>query len=298
MNAAAFEAERGRLTRLAYRMTGVMAEAEDLVQETYLRFHAAGAAGEIRNVAAWATTALTRLAIDHLRSRKRTAYVGPWLPEPLLDEAGDDGLAAARIELADDLSLAFLMVMEALPPAERAAFLLHDAFGHDHGAVAAILGKSEAAVRQLVSRGRARLKAARPEIHAPKAARDAVAGRFIDALMRQDGAALLATLGPEAVLYSDGGGKRKAALNPIFGADRILRFFAGIARKVTGEVRFTRLVLNGDPGLAATVDGAIWFALVPVVRDDCVAQVLMMVNPDKLAGVAAALTPGPGSGRR
>lgn len=299
--AAVFEAERPRLTRLAYRMTGIMAEAQDLVQETYIRLHGQG--GELRQPAAWLTTTLTRLAIDHLRAAKlrRADYTGPWLPEPEraeVVEIGDDGRGAARVELADDLSLAFLLVLENLPPAERAAFLLHDGFGHDHGAVAAILGKSEAAVRQLVSRGRARLQAARPGIHVPKARRDAIAHRFIDALIAGDGAALVANLQAEAVLLSDGGGKRQAALNPIRGADRILRFFAGIARKQTRPWQFRRLLVNGDPGLAALDADGLRFALVPTVRGDGVGEVLMIANPDKLAAVAAALTPGPGSGRR
>lgn len=303
MTAAAFEAERPRLMRLAYRMTGTMAEAEDLVQETYLRWHAT-TASEIRNPAAWLTTALTRLAIDHLRARKteRARYVGPWLPEPILDEPkdrfGDEGRAAARVELADDLSLAFLMVMDNLPPSERAAFLLHDAFGHDHESVAAILGKSPAAVRQLVSRGRARLKAARPEVHVPKAARDAIASRFIDALIQGDGLALAGIMHQDAILLTDGGGKRSAALNPIYGADKILRFFAGIRRKTRAEVRFERTLLNGVPGLVAIAEGEIWFAMVPDVQDGGVGRIMMMRNPDKLSGLAAVFTPGPEPGPR
>ncbi|RJF87067.1 sigma-70 family RNA polymerase sigma factor [Oleomonas cavernae] len=298
MTAAAFEAERARLIRLAYRMTGTMAEAEDLVQETYLRWHGTSAA-EIRSPAAWLTTTLTRLAIDHLRARKneRARYVGPWLPEPILDEpgdrVGDEGRAAARIELADDLSLAFLMVMDNLPPAERAAFLLHDAFGHDHDSVATILGKSPAAVRQLVSRGRARLKAARPDIHVPKAARDAIANRFIDALINADGAALAGIMHQDAILLTDGGGKRSAALNPIYGADKILRFFAGIARKIKVEVRFERTLLNGAPGLVAIAEGEIWFALVPDVQEGSVGRIMMVRNPDKLSVLTAAFAPGP-----
>ncbi|MDD3444524.1 MAG: RNA polymerase sigma factor SigJ [Zavarzinia sp.] len=287
---AALIAARPRLLRLAYRLTGVMAEAEDLVQEMFLRWQDAGT-GEIREPVAWATTVVTRLALDHLRRRRREAYVGSWLPGPVVADPGDDGLAARRAELADDLSLAFLMVLDRLSPSERAAFLLHDAFGHDHVAIAGILGKSPEAVRQLVSRGRARLRADRPEIHVPKAKRDAVAARFIAALMAGDGAAMMEVMAPDAVLHSDGGGKRRAALNPIFGADKVLRFFAGIARKNTMALRFQPLSLNGDPGLVALNGDEVWFALVPDVVGDRVARVLLVSNPDKLTGVAAVLIP-------
>lgn len=299
MSAAAFEGERARLLRLAYRMTGTMAEAEDLVQETWLRWHGSNAV-EIRSPAAWLTTTLTRLAIDHLRARKteRARYVGPWLPEPILAEPGDEGRAAERIELADDLSLAFLMVMDNLPPNERAAFLLHDAFGHDHDSVAAILGKSPAAVRQLVSRGRARLKEARPQVSVPKARRDALAHRFIHALIAGDGAALVSILHQDAILLTDGGGKRSAALNPIYGADKILRFFAGIRRKTTVEVRFEVAELNGVPGLVAIAQGEIWFALSLDVQGEAVGRVMMVRNPDKLTALTARFIPGPESGPR
>ncbi|MCF4164155.1 RNA polymerase sigma factor SigJ [Zavarzinia compransoris] len=283
-------AARPRLLRLAYRLTGVMAEAEDLVQEMMLRFHRAEAA-EVREPAAWATTVVTRLALDHLRRRRREAYVGSWLPGPVADDPGDEGRAAQRAELADDLSLAFLMVLDRLSPGERAAFLLHDAFGHDHAAIAAILGKSEAAVRQLVSRGRARMRAERPEIHVPKAARDAVAARFIAALVAMDGAELMATMAEDAVLHSDGGGKRRAALNPIRGADRVLRFFVGIARKNDMALRFVAMRLNGAPGLVALNGDMVWFALVPDVTGERVTRILLISNPDKLGGVEAALTP-------
>lgn len=277
--AEAWVAERDRLVGLAYRMLGSVAEAEDVVAEAYLCLQRAGAS-TVREPAAWLTTATTRLALDVLRSARRTreAYVGTWLPEPVdtSDPAGD-------VERAESVSMALMVVLEALAPAERAVFVLREAFGYDHAAFAEMLGRSEAAVRQTAHRARAAVAARRPRFEPDRARRDQVAHRFLAACAGDDLGALVALLAEDAVLVSDGGGRVPAGRRPIQGADAVARFLLGLVRVgATRGITATLTELNASPGVLVTEAGTVISAFVLDVVDDRVAVVRAVRNPDKL----------------
>jgi RNA polymerase sigma-70 factor, ECF subfamily len=283
--AAAFEAQRPRLARLAYRMLGRVSEAEDVVQDAWLRWQGAERA-EIADPAAWLVRAATRLCLDRLRAEKtrRAAYRGPWLPEPLIEVLTEDPL-----ERAEEVSVAFLLALERLSPLERAVFLLHDVFEADYGAVAETLGRSEAACRQLAVRARDHVRDARPRfaVGQEEAARLALA--FMDAVRNNDLDGLKAILAEDAVLITDGGGKRSAALRPMVGRDDILALIKGLRGRnhwlATPKVRLARV--NGYLGaILETDDGLISVAFQPdgVGR---LAAIYIVVNPEKLEGVLA-----------
>src|SRR5215831_18456719 len=220
---AAFETHRRALTGLAYRMLGSLSEAEDIVQEAYLRWHAAERE-RVGNPRAYLLRTVARLCLDHLKSARsrRETYVGPWLPEPIVDETALAPDTAS--ELADDLSIALMT------PLERAAFLLHDVFEMEFADIAKVLERSESAYRQLAARGRAHVHEARPRFRVPEDEAARLTDAFHRALVTGDAAQFAAVLAADAVLYSDGGGKRAAALVPIQGRDKIVRFFEGLAR--------------------------------------------------------------------
>ncbi len=281
--AAVFEAARPRLTRLAYRMLGSLAEAEDAVQDAWLRWSGADAA-DIADPTAWLVRVTTRLCLDRLRAAKarRETYVGPWLPEPLVEEITEDPL-----ERAEEVSVAFLLALQRLSPLERAVFLLHDVFDQDYAQVAKALGRTEAACRQLVARARGHLKEARPrfEVSEDEAAR--LAAAFMDAAWRNDPAALGALLADDAVMISDGGGKRSAALRPLVGREDILQFFKGLWWRQPwpppGSPRPARI--NGYPGVVFDgPDGVQTFAFEPG-EDGKIAAIYIVRNPDKLRRV-------------
>ena len=283
-----FAAARPRLIALAYRMLGSMGDAEDAVQETFLRWHGADQAA-IRTPAAWLTTACTRLCIDRLRKAKaeRAAYVGTWLPEPIAIEPPDDEV------LGESLSLAFLVMLERLSPSERAAYLLHDVFESDYAAVAAAVGKSEQACRQLVSRARKSLNlsddapAPKPRYAADPAHAEALAKAFVAAARAGDTERLMAMLAEDAELWSDGGGKALAAPNVIHGADRIARFFVGIRDKQEPGLELSFRRVNGRPGIVGYVGprADIAIALEPG-ESGRIGAVYIVRNPDKLARLA------------
>jgi RNA polymerase sigma-70 factor, ECF subfamily len=223
-----FEAHRRALTGLAYRMLGSRAEAEDVVQDAYLRWRGADrdAVGAPRR---YLGMVVTRLCLDRMKSAqaRREVYVGKWLPEPVVDEPLDSDIGS----LTHDLSVALMLVLERLSPLERAAFLLHDVFGLNFAEVADTLGRGEAGCRQLAARARVHIEAARPRFTASREVGSRLAAAFCAASETGDTQALRRLLAEDAVLNTDGGGKRPAALNPIYGADKILRFLAGITRK-------------------------------------------------------------------
>jgi RNA polymerase sigma-70 factor (ECF subfamily) len=279
----AFEAQRPRLKRLAYRMLGSVAEAEDTVQDAWLRWSRAGEG--VDDPAAWLVRTTTRLSIDRLRAAKaqRAAYRGPWLPEPLIEPLAEDPL-----ERAEDISVAFLLALERLSPLERAVFLLHDVFDEDYGAVAETLGRSEPAVRQLASRAREHVREARPRfsVSQDEAARLAVA--FMAASTQGDMAGLAALLAEDAVLVTDGGGKRKASLRVLVGRADILQFLERLAwrQDVPEPVRVGEARINGYPGFVLTLpDGPATVAFQPG-QDGLIAAVYMVRNPEKLAHVS------------
>lgn len=279
-----FEQHRARMCGVAYRMLGSRSDAEDVVQDAYLRWHRASIA-DIRSVEAWLVTVVTRLSIDRLRQEKATreSYVGPWLPEPLVNNEAPP--ADAESELASSLSVAFLVVLERLAPEERAAFLLHEVFESGYGEIARVLGKSEAACRQLVSRARKRVHDDRPRLQVSDAARTALLNRFVQAIHAQDKAALLDLLAADASWISDGGGKARAALKPVLGRDAVARFVLGVIGRYAAELRFERVNVNGETGLALHV-GEHLLSVMSIRTDGArILEVFSTLNPEKLSQI-------------
>ncbi len=284
-----FDAHRRLLFTVAYQMLGSVADAEDTVQDAWLRWSAADR-GDVADPRAWLVRTTTRLALDRLTSARarRETYVGPWLPEPLLtDTAGDPADDAV---LGEQVSLALLVVLESLSPAERAVFVLREVFGLPAAEVAAALGRSEAAVRQLAHRAREHVAARRPRSVAGRQELREVTERFLAACVGGDVDALLAALAPGAVLVTDGGGRTKAALRPIAGADKVARFLAAVAGEGTSlpGLRLELAEVNGLPGVAAWTDAGPFVAMSLGVADGLVHQVLVVLNPDKLAGLGGS----------
>jgi RNA polymerase sigma-70 factor (ECF subfamily) len=248
------------------------------------------AADPIDSPAAWITTTATRLSIDVLRSARarRETYVGPWLPEPLVGSSPDD--AASHAEVADSLSQAFLVMLERLTPAERAAFLLREVFDYDYPEIAQILRRTEVNARQLVTRARKHLGAARPRFDADREQRDRLLERFLAAAEEGDVTALEALLARDAVFYSDGGGKAAAARKPLFGARRVARVLARVIPKThrRGGVRRERALVNGQPGaMLRTAEGTVVSVLTIDVLDGRIQAVRIVRNPDKLAHLSS-----------
>jgi RNA polymerase sigma-70 factor (ECF subfamily) len=289
-----FEAERPRLTGIAYRMLGELATAEDVVQEAWLRWQKSDRA-DVEDPRAFLATITVRLALDAMRAARarRETYVGPWLPEPLLpdDVRAFAPAPDARAELASDLSVALLHVLERLSPEERAAFILHDAFDCDYAGIAAMLGKNEAACRKLVSRARERVRRDRPRYRVNKDAHREMLHRFAQASATADTATLAKLLAPDVITYTDGGGKVGAALRPIYGADKVMRFFVAISRKAAARFtfRFQPAEFNGRPALVMLADGDVYLTLSIETDGSRITRVFVMRNPDKLARVAAGL---------
>jgi len=285
--AAAFEQHRGRLWGVAYRMLGSRADADDMVQEAYLRWHGAST-GDVRTPEAWLVTTTTRLCIDRLRELRaeREAYVGPWLPEPLVD---DTPAADAATELASDLSIAFLALLERLAPEERAAFLLHDVFDSDYDEIAAALGKTEAACRQIVSRARRRVRERRPRIRVSAAARERLVDAFMTAIETRDRGALVAIFANEATLTSDGGGKAKAARKIVRGGARVARFLLGVLRLAREDLELRKIAVNGETGIALRIGGRLTSVMSLATDGKRILGVYSVLNPDKLRGVRSRL---------
>jgi RNA polymerase sigma-70 factor, ECF subfamily len=276
-----FEQSRRRLFGLAYRMLGSKADAEDMVQEAYLRWHQAPA-DEIRSPEAWLVTVVTRLCIDRLRSAasERETYPGSWLPEPLFGESPPS--PDEQVELASNLSMAFMVLLERLAPAERAAFLLREVFDCPYSEIARIIGKSEAACRQIVSRARERVRRDQPRFEASEEDRLRLMRKFTAAIDADDEQTLLALFAEDATLTADGGGKTPAARNIVRGAERLTRLFLGVARKLKGRVTRAFLPINGEPGLVTFVDGRPVSALSFVTDGVRIYALYNVLNPDKL----------------
>ena len=282
MSVEAFEEHRSLLNSVAYRMLGSVADAEDVVQEAWLRWSQADRS-EIDDPRGYLVRVTTTAAIDHLRKaqRRREAYIGPWLPEPLL--TGPD--VAETAALAESVSMAMLVVMETLSPLERAVFVLREAFGFSFGEIAAALGRSEQATRQVAHRAREHVQARRPRFQADRTVRRELTERFLAAAIGGDVSALLRVLDPEVTLWADGGGKVKAPRRPIYGAERVARFFAGVAGDVPPDAEIRIVDLNGGP--AAVIDsGGHPIAVLVIDADpdsDLVGLIRLIGNPEKLA---------------
>jgi len=275
-----FEQERRRLFTLAYGFLGSRAEAEDIVQEAWLRWRSAPH-DELRQPAAWLTTVTARLALDHLRSArvKRETYPGVWLPEPVVEAPS----AEHSVLVKSELTLAFLFLLERLGPEERAAFVLREVFDYSFREVGEMLGKSEAACRQLVKRGKEKLREDKPARHpVDRAEFDDVLGRFVTALGNGDEAQLLQLLAPDAVLYGDGGGKALSVINPLQGPDRIVRFLLGLYRKYPGQFSYRHIDVNGTPALIVSRVGGDPLVAGYSVSDGRITRIFHVLNPDKL----------------
>ena len=283
----AFEAQRPRLTRLAYRMLGSVSEAEDVVQDAWLRW--TRTQDDVLDPAGWLVRVTSRICIDRMRSAKaqREAYRGPWLPEPLIEELNVD-----PVERAEDVSVAFLLALERLSPLERAVFLLHDVFDEDYGSVAETLGRNEAAVRQLAARARTHVRDNRPRFTVSQEDAAKLAAAFMMAASQGDMAALSSVLAQDAMMVTDGGGKRKASLRPLIGREDIIRLLEGIAWRAGGDeeawpLSFRAVRINGYPGIVMERDdGPMTVAFQPG-EDGKLAAIYMVRNPDKLGHVSA-----------
>lgn len=281
-----FERHRPRLFGLAYRMLGLRADAEDVLQEASLRWRASGH-DSIRSSEAWLTMAVTRLCIDRLRKLKveRETYFGPWLPEPLAEQ--DLNTPEMAAELSDEVSVAFLALLEALTPQERAAFVLHDVLDDDYADIADALGKSETACRQLVHRARERVTARRRRFQVDEATRRAMLERFVTLVRSGDRKRIVELFAADAVMISDGGGKVSAVCRPMHGAERISWFWYAIARRMGTEVEARLVRVNGELGLALYWEGVLRTLMAVETDGDRVHGIYALRNPDKLAAFAA-----------
>ncbi|ABW14557.1 RNA polymerase, sigma-24 subunit, ECF subfamily [Parafrankia sp. EAN1pec] len=310
--AEAFEAERGYLRAVAYRILGSVTDAEDIVQDAWLRLARTDPAA-IEDLRGWLTVVVGRLCLDHLRSARvrRETYVGPWLPEPLVDPSGLGGSGgsaggggatgpvgevtavaaeradpADRVTLAESVSMAMLVVLESLSPAERTALILHDVFGYGFEEVAEVTGRSPAASRQLASRARRHVRERAVRFDPDPAQRRGVADAFLAAAAGGDLAALLRVLDPDVVLRSDGGGVVRAALRPIDGADKVARFLHGLIekgrRQYGAAVRFVPVEVNGGAGIATYTGPRLVNVVALTVWRGLVTEIDVVVNPAKL----------------
>ncbi|BDM70004.1 RNA polymerase sigma24 factor [Streptomyces nigrescens] len=291
--------ERRQLTNLAYRLLGSLADAEDVVQETYARWYAMSPQQQaaIDSPGAWLTTVASRICLDQLGSARarRERYVGKWIPEPLPDRtewiSGRPGAAtvdpADRVTLDESVHMAFLVVLDAMTPAERVAFILHDVFRYPFAEVAEIVGRTPAACRQLASSARRRLRASQPDLasqpDAVSAARRAdIVRAFKLAWEAKDIDALIGLLAPDATATGDGGGIVTAALHPVEGAKQVARFFADRAGAAATAVTLLERTVNGQPGLVTQLDGVTVSVMAFDITDDRISHIWAVLNPDKL----------------
>src|SRR6266508_1666440 len=277
---------RPLLFSIAYRIVSSVSEAEDIVQEAFLRFHRAQSEGaDIDSPRAWLSTVTTRLAINQVRSARarRETYVGTWLPEPLLTEPATD--ASVHAETADSLSMAFLVLLESLSPVERAVFLLREVFDYDYAEIAKIVQRSEDNCRQLYVRARRHIDEGRPRFEASREQRDELARRFFAAARLGDTKALVEMLAADVVVYGDGGGRAPSWAEPIYGRERVAKLMAGTLAQIArlgGSVVTTEL--NGQPGvLFVDEEGRIAAVMSLEIADDVVQTIRGITNPDKLA---------------
>jgi RNA polymerase sigma-70 factor, ECF subfamily len=277
-----FDRHRPLLFSIAYRMLGSVMDAEDVVQEAYLRWQRTPQA-EVRSPRAYLSAVVTRLSIDRLRSARvrREEYLGPWLPEPLPTESAPD-----RVAIDESLSMAFLVLLESLNPTERAVFLLREVFDYDYDEISRLVGKSEENCRQIARRARQSVAARRPRFESSPEQEERLMGSFLEACFGGDMEGLLALLSEDATLWSDGGGKTRAALNPIHGADKVARFFSGILRNAPPGLAVRRASINGRPGLVGYFeDGRPQSVATFDVAEGSIRAIRLVVNPEKLRAV-------------
>jgi len=281
---ADFEQHRSLLFSIAYRMLGSVADAEDVVQEAYLRWQESRES-EVRSPRSYLSTVVTRLSIDRMRSARarREEYVGPWLPEPLVSEGAED--AGEPTKLDESLSMAFLVLLESLNPVERAVFLLREVFDYDYGEISEIVGKSEANCRQIARLARQSVAARRPRFECSLETEKRLTERFVEACMSGDMEGLLGILSEDVTLWSDGGGKVAAAPYPIYGSEKVARFLVGVLRTVPPGFFAHPARINGEPGVVGFVDGRPTGVVALDVAEDRIHGVRIVVNPDKLRAI-------------
>jgi RNA polymerase sigma factor (sigma-70 family) len=285
--------ERRRLINLAYRLLGSLAEAEDAVQETYARWYAMSGPQQnaIASPGAWLTTVASRICLDMLRSARarRERYVGEWVPEPLPEQAewisgqpgGTPADPADRVTLDESVSMAFLVVLESMTPAERVTLILHDVFGYSFAEVAGIVGRTPAACRQLASSARRRIRSSQAPA-APTARQAGIVRAFRQAWEARDINALIGLLDPRATVVADGGGLASAALHPIEGGEQIARYLVDLASRTPSSVTMLERTVNGQPGLVAQQDGVTITVFAFDVASDRITHIWAVRNPDKL----------------
>ncbi len=279
-----FERYRSLLFSIAYRMLGSVTDAEDIVQEAYLRWQEAPET-EVRSPKSYLSAVVTRLSIDRLRSARarREEYVGPWLPEPLVSERAED--AGGTTELDESLSMAFMVLLESLNPVERAVFLLREVFDYDYEEISRIVGKSEANCRQIAHRARQSVAARRPRFERSPEQEERLTRQFVETCTSGDMEGLVSLLSEDVTLWSDGGGKVAAASYPIHGPERVARFLVGVLRTVPPGFFARPIRVNGGPGVVGYVDGQPTGVVALDVADGRLRSVRIVVNPDKLRAI-------------
>jgi RNA polymerase sigma-70 factor (TIGR02957 family) len=282
-----YEELRPLLFSIAYRMLGSASEAEDVVQEAFLRFHRAAEEDHIENPKAYLSQIVTRLSIDELRSARvrRESYTGTWLPEPLIGDAAPD--AAQHAETADSLSMAFLVLLESLSPVERAVFLLREVFDYPYEEIAEVVGKSEDNTRQLAVRARRHIEDRKPRFEADRERRDELARQFFAAAEEGDTDGLMKLLADDVVFYGDGGGKGPAISKPLYGRERVLKFLHNLFTQAGAmNIAVEPTLVNGEPGaIAHDPDGRILSVLSIHIEAGQIQSIRSVVNPDKLAHI-------------
>jgi RNA polymerase sigma-70 factor (ECF subfamily) len=289
-----FNTDRPLLFSIAYRMLGSASDAEDVLQDAWLRCRSVDRSA-IRSPKAFATTVVTRLCLDRLKSARRTReeYVGPWLPEPVLTREVDG--PETMLQRAESVTLAFLVLLERLSPEERAVFLLKDIFEYDHAEIAGILGTTVDNSRQLLHRAKARLARGRPRLTGTTESRRAIAERFAQAFSSGDGAALTVLLARDVGMWSDGGGKASAARRPLSGRNQVLNFLIGLRRTaqtagITRDVSLRIEDVNSEPALIVRIGPRLESIFVFSIDDDTISGIRVVRNPDKLAHIDRQLT--------
>jgi len=294
MDQDVFTTDRPLLFSIAYRMLGSASDAEDVLQDAWLRYRSVDRS-TVRSPKALATTIVTRLCLDRLKSArtKREEYIGPWLPEPVLTSEVES--PAAALQRAESVTLAFLVLLEKLSPEERAVFLLKEIFDYDHSEIAEMLGTTADNSRQLLHRARGHLAERRPRLTGTADSRRAVAERFARAFSSGDGSELTALLAQDVGMWSDGGGKAAAARRPLIGRDQVLNFLIGLHRTAqsAGIIRDVSLQIdevNSEPALILRVGKRLESIFVFTIEDDAIAAIRVVRNPDKLAHIDRQLT--------
>ena len=284
-----FNHHRPLLFSIAYRMLGTVTDAEDMVQETFLRWQQT-ASSTVRSAKTYLTTITTRLCIDHLRSARvqREQYVGTWLPEPMLTQQSEN--STDLMELADSLSIAFLTVMERLSPIERAVFLLRDVFEYDYDEIGQMIGKSPTNCRQILRRAKQHLADQRPRFPVSRPQQKQITAQFLDASTKGDLQDLLLLLAKDVTFCSDGGGKVVAVLKPIYGAVKVARMLLAIRRKWLLNSVSHLADINGQPGMIQYLDGHIHSVMTFEIVDGCIQSIYSVRNPEKLERICQEIS--------